>query len=312
MSSYTVYRDDGLLRKIESDPSYNEEKELTIRAGRGRFRGKVSFVANFSWEIIKWKLDRRLAMKMPTMYMTAKDYFEQSGITNELLEIAMEMFGVLGKRNPKPVSLAFQRAVRYICVGWHSRTCRAYKFLVSMFKKGKIVVSEGCGGSWVEIIALIASGNKDARLILVDKSQKNIDLTEEVIALFMRRGYVGLRDQVRTEVHRIEDHVLPAGTNVVISTGLLNNYFSPSKASAIMEKWFAAGVEKVLTDILYDPDNVSYEAKRRMLAVERAVGWKVGGKKGLQYCSEEAFCDSLPGRQIEFYDHGLNATVVVS
>jgi len=136
-------------------------------------------------------------------------------------------------------------------------------------------------------------------------------LADKLVALFFEHGY-DIKDQVTAFVGNINDCELPSGVDTVMSIGLLHNYLSLKDAKLLMEKWFSAGVCKVITDMYYDPKSVkTYDAELRIRFVKNVLRWKFGSPDGLLFCSHKTLCESLPNNMIEIWDHGLNATIVV-
>ena len=249
-----------------------------------------------------------MALKMLTLYLAAKDYLVEEGVPRDLLEIAAKRFGSI---KGKPLTARLLESVLFAAAPWHIRAARAFKLLLEEFANGKNILSYGCGSAIIEILALVASNNT-AKLTLIDIDPVGIELTEKLLALLHENGY-DVRDQVFASVGNIHNHKLPTDVDTVVSIGLLHNYFPMDTANALMEKWFAAGARKVISDIYYDPENIKgNDAELRVQFVKNVLNWKFGPPDGLCFCEWEDLCDSLPDRNIDVYDHGLNATVIVS
>lgn len=303
-----IFQDFDLLTRFSNDPSYHKERRIVELASKApKPFGKLIYGLNYPQALV-WSKEKRLAMKMSTMYLTAKEYLIESGIPKDLLDIAAIMFDDLGGN---PVVEKLRRSVRFICVAWHARTVRVFHLLVDEFRNGKNVTSYGCGSGIVELLALLASGNKEAKLTLVDIDPDNMALTQELIALFRKHGYA--TDQVSLILDDISKHELPTGTDTVVSIGLLHNYFPLAAASSFTDNWFASGAAKVITDICYDPRLVTnQDAATRIKFVHNVLDWKLGAPDGLLFCSPEELTSSTKSREVQIYDHGANATVVVS
>lgn len=306
----SIFDDSDLLAQMTKDPTYRRERTVVEKASRVPKRlGKIIYVFYYLQALI-WSREKRLAMKMSTVYLTAKDYLVECGVPKELLDIMDEMFGVLGG---KPVAEPLRRSVQFICVSWHARMARVFNLLLSEFKDGKNIASYGCGSGIIELLALIASGNKDAKLTLIDIKPANIALAQKLAVLFRENGY-DVDDQVTMILGDINNYRLPKNTNVAVSIGLLHNYYSLSDASKIMEKWFADGAEKVISDICYDPEDVdNSDAKTRIDFISNVLDWPIYPEPdGLLFYNMEDLYNSISnGKKTDIYDHGQNATVVI-
>ena len=304
MASTKVHSDSERLIEVRSQ----KQHDVTALSVKGLL-GKLLYALPRR-QLLTWK-NYSVALKMLIMYLAAKDYFIQSGIPKDLVELVSNAFGGV---NQKPLEQKLSDSILFVGAAWHMRVVRTFNLLVEEFKMGKSIVSYGCGSSIIEILALIASRNKDARITLIDYDPVGIELTEKLIALFSNHGH-DISNQVTTFVGDIHKHKLPSDTDTVISIGLLHNYFSLVEANGIMQEWFGSGVNKVITDIYYDADMVNTEyndAKLRVAFVKNVCGWKLGPPNGLLFCSQDDFCASLPNATIDVYDHGINATLVVS
>lgn len=306
-----IIPDADLLAQYDNDATYSNERSIVVSASQApRLIGKLIYLASYRKQVRVWSQEKRLAMKMSTVYLTAKEYLIASGIPKELLDITTSMFGYLDGR---PLIEPLQRSVRFICVAWHARAVRAFHLLVDEFRHGKNIISYGCGSGIIELLALIASGNHHAKLILVDNDSDNIAIVNELIARFSRGGYdVGA--QVTATHADIRTHQLPPDINTVASIGLLHNYFSLIDARRLVDQWFAASATKVITDICYDPArNLDHlNAAIRINFVRRVLDWKFGPPDGLLFHSPQEFVVSLADREVQIYDHGQNATIVVT
>lgn len=304
-----VIEDFDLLTHFNNDASYCKERSIVEIASKvPKFLGKLIYGLNYPQAIV-WSREKRLAMKMSTVYHVAKEYLVESGIPKDLLDITAIMFDDLGG---KPVVEKLRRSVRFICVAWHARTVRVFHLLTEEFRHGRNVASYGCGSGIVELLALLASGNKTAKLTLIDVDPANIALAQNLVRLFSERGHE-VSHNVTLILDDISRHNLPTDTDTVVSIGLLHNYFALNVANSFMENWFAAGATKIMTDICYNPLRIAHQdAYTRINFVHNVLNWKLGPPDGLLFCSREDFASSLHDRELQIYDHGQNATIVVS
>ena len=306
MPNVSIHSDFERLDCVASE----KQRKMTTRASfdlRGLRIGKLSYALAHP-QAVQWVSDP-IALKMLTLYLAAKDYLVESGIPKELAEIAARSFGNI---KGSPLTPSLLESVLFTAAPWHIRAVRVYKLLAEEFKNGSSVVSYGCGSGIIEILALIASGNKDAKVVLVDKDPVGIELADKLVLLFNEHGY-DTNEQILTSVGDIQDYELPSGVDTAISIGLLHNYFSLDVARKLMEKWFVGGARKIFTDVYYEPKSIDiYDAELRIRFVRNVLSWKFGPPDGLLFCNKEDLCDSLSDRQVEIYDHGLNATIVIS
>lgn len=309
MSEHTVHHDSHFFEGYCNDLTYNRERRVVQSSCRlPRLLGKLYYGISHPQAFI-WSREKRLAMKMSTVYHTAKELLADFGIPRELLDITDPIFGRLGG---KPHSESLRRSVRFICVAWHARMARAYCILVDHFKKGESISSYGCGSGIIELLALIASNNRNAKLTLIDIDPDNIALAQELIALFEKCGY-NVRGQVTMILGDIRTCALPNSTDVAVSIGLLHNYFPLREANSFMEEWFNAGAKTVITDICYgEKETKDNDTRLRLNFINRVLGWKFGPPDGLLFYSKEEFLSRLPNRTVELYDHGPNATITVA
>ena len=302
-SNLIIYDDSELLEKITNDSSYDKDRELLARVGKNR-SGRLVLALRYK-QLIPWST-KSLGMKMATMYMASRDYFAEAGIPEDLLDIAMIMFGVMGGR---PVSPDLAKTVQLMCALWHARAVRTFRMSKAVFVANKNVVSIGCGAALIEIFALIASGSKTARLTLVDLDPTNIRLAKRVVRLFVKHGYSCLKEQVFFDTGDIRTYSLPKETDAVLSIGLLYNYLSSYEAGLLVKKWFNNGVTEVITDICYDPKTVTGDFAEMIInVIKNAIGWKIG-PGGLLFCSAGELHKPLEGNTAYVYNHGANATV---
>ena len=153
MSLHTVSVDNDLMQQIDNDHTYEEYKRFVSKACCKPVLGKVIYARYYPQALI-WKSEKRLAMKMSTVYLTAKVLLVERGLPKELLDVADEMFGKLKGRL---VSSKLKKSVRFISVAWHMRMIRTFHLLLGEFYSGKNVVSYGCGSGIIELLALLAS-----------------------------------------------------------------------------------------------------------------------------------------------------------
>lgn len=306
--TFRIRSDLKILTQYDTDASYHKERAVASTASKApKLVGKAIYAFNYP-QVLVWTRETRLAMKMSTVYLTAKELFIEFGIPKELLDIAAILFDDLGV---KPVAEKLRRSVRFICAAWHMRMLRAFHLLTAEFQNGKHAASYGCGGGIIEILALIASGSKSSKLTLIDIDPANIALAEELLTLFYEHGY-DCREQVTIITGDIHTCQLPAGTDIAVSIGLLHNYFPLETAKSFVDQWLAGGAAKVLTDICHDPHTTgSADAQMRIDFIRNVLDWEIGAPDGLRYYSKEDLCTSLADKTLEIYDHGLNATVVV-
>jgi len=300
----TIHEDFDLFTKIINDPSYANEKRIAQTAIELPWPiGKLYFAKQYP-QILQWAIGKPQAAKMAYVYLTAKEYLIQSGIPRELLDITATMFDAL---NGKPIAPDFLKAVQLLCLAWHARCTRMYPILLEEFKSGNNVVSQGCGCSIIEQIALIASKSKTAKLTLIDKDPASTAIARDLKKLFIQNGY-DIDNQVEILDGDIRDYEPSSDVDTVVTIGLLYNYFSISESNAIIKKLFTRGINTVVADYCCDPAELNDEAKLRMAATVKIVGWK-----GLLLCTQEEFRNSLPDNIIvDLYDQYLTATVVMS
>ena len=103
------------------------------------------------------------------------------------------------------------------------RAARVFNLLIHEFWNGKNVASYGCGSGLIELLALIASGNKASKLTLIDVDPLNIALTQSLITLFHEHEY-DVESQTTLILGDIHELRLAPNTNTAISIGLLHNY----------------------------------------------------------------------------------------
>ena len=304
-----VFPDDNLIKKFCKDPSYKKERDIVSFASKSpKLLGKIAYGLNYPQAMV-WSREKRLAMKMSTVYLTAKEFLIDSGIPKGLLDVSAIMFDDLGG---SPVTEKLRRSVRFICVAWHARMVRVFHLLLDEFRNGKSVASYGCGSGIIELLALLASDNHNAKLTLIDVDPANIALAQDLLALF-RDYYPRIDQQVTLILADIREYRLPDKIDTAISIGLLHNYFPLAQANLLMQDWFTSGATKIITDICYDPKNSKHDdADIRMNFVNVVLDWKLGPPDGLLYYSHQEFCENVQSRELCVYDHGLNATIVVT
>jgi hypothetical protein len=295
MANIKIYNDFARIAQISSD---FHRRIIAGIVAKPKLLGKLNY-AFLHPQAARWKKDP-VPLKMTTMYLTAEDLLIEAGVPKELLKIAIDG---LGNVAGKPPTFELRESVKFISAAWHSRAARVYKLLLEEFKNGKYVVSYGSGSGVIEILALIASGNKKAKVDLMDKDHIGIEAAESLIELFCKHGY-DIRNQTTTSVDDIFTIELPNEADTVASIGLLHNYFPLETANKLVQKWFNSGAKKLITDIYYDPaqsDNGNNDAKLRAKFVNRVLNWKFGSPDGLLFCNNETFCKSLSDYTIDVY-----------
>jgi len=306
MINIKIHSDFSWLAKVSSA---SQRKIITDMAAKPKLLGRLN-CALLHPQAARWKKDP-VPLKMTTMYLVADELLMDAGIPEELLKIAVAGVGNIAG---KPLTHELKKSIRFISIAWHLRAARIYRLLLKEFKSGKYVASYGCGSGMIEIFALIASGNKDARVDLMDRDPIGIELAKKLIELFYEHGY-DIRSQVTMSVDDIFTIEPSDKVDTILSAGLLHNYFPLKTANALVKKWLNVGIKKIITDIFYDPakvDDGKNDAKIRAKFVNRVLNWKFGPPDGLLYCSKEALCESLSTYNIELYDQSLNATLVVT
>ncbi|MDR2557952.1 MAG: class I SAM-dependent methyltransferase [Oscillospiraceae bacterium] len=304
MTNIEIHDDYGQLARVASD----EQREVMVSAVRKPF-GKIFYVLP-RLQLIPWK-SYTVAHRMLLMYLASKDYYIQSGIPRELVKLAVDSFG---KVKGKAIKTKLLDSILFGAVAWHIRFVRAFHLLKAEFEAGRNVESYGCGSGIIEILALIASGNQEVKLTLIDYDHDGIKIAKELVAMFGKNGY-DVSNQVEAYVGDINGCVPKAETDTVVSIGLVHNYFSLTEANEMMRSWFDSGITRVITDIYYDADESddgNNDAKLKIKFVKNVLGWKVGAPDGLQFTSVREFAESLPEYTIDAYNHSLNATMVVT
>jgi SAM-dependent methyltransferase len=304
MTNIEIHDDYRQLAQVASD----EQRKVMVSAVRKPF-GKIFYVLP-RLQLIPWK-SYTVARRMLLMYLASKDYYIKSGIPSRLVNLAVDSFG---KVKGKAIKTKLLDSILFGAVAWHIRFVRAFDLLKAEFEAGRNVESYGCGSGIIEILALIASGNQEVKLTLIDYDPDGIKIANELVAMFGKNGY-DVSNQVEAYVGDINDCVPKAETDTVVSIGLVHNYFSLTDANEMMRGWFDSGITRVITDIYYnaeESDDGLNDAKLKILFVRNVLGWKVGAPDGLQFTSVREFAKSLPEYTIDAYNHSLNATMVVT
>ena len=304
MANIQVYPDMERLTAVASA----EQRRVMVSAIRKPF-GKL-FYAIPRLQVIPWK-SYSVARRMLLMYLAAKDYYIQSGIPKDLVELVVNTFGNV---KGKPIKPKLLDSILFGAAAWHIRFACAFNLLKNEFEYGKNVESYGCGSGIIEILALVASQNRDTELTLIDFDSDGIDLAKSLVTLFWENGY-DIRGQVEIKRGDIRECVPKSETDTVVSIGLVHNYFSMGEANTMLRNWFEAGAGKVITDIYHNPNEVDdgiNDAKLKISFVKDVLGWKIGEPDGLCFYGKKVFCDCLSEFNIDVYDHGLNSTMVLT
>ncbi|MCL2869871.1 class I SAM-dependent methyltransferase [Candidatus Saccharibacteria bacterium] len=301
--------DNELLIEMYQDPAWKGQRMLAKFASK--LLGKIIYGLFICPQAMTWKKEPSRSVKMLGMYLVYIKPMIKAGIPADLLKIVDDEFGGIGKKH-KPIRPVLFRCMQFISILWYMRFVATYHLLVEEFKQGKNVVSIGCGSGIIETLALIASGNKAARLTLLDNDTKSVGLASEIIAVFAKNGH-DVSNQATARYGDIGNaNIIPAGTDTVVSIGLLHNYFSLDEANRLMQGWFDKGAKEVITDICYPPK--SDDEKLRIRFINFVLEWALyPAKGGLRFYSWTEFFDGLPRNMaVEQISLGPGAVAVVT
>ena len=301
MSHIKVYDDFDRLHQVFSDEQRRKAKRYSARFGKAKYALAYP-------QAVQWKRDP-VPLKMLVIYLAAADYLVPLGVPRNLADLA----ATLGNINGRPLTPKLHANVMFIAAPWHIRARRVFKLLLNEFQNNNNVESYGAASGIIEILALIASGNHTATLHLMDNDPIAIDLAKKLIMLFRDNGY-DVSDQVSVSLGEIHGYSPRSDTHTIASIGLLHNYIPFRAANSLTQSYFDAGVKRVITDIYYDAEKVDSEcndAKLRTTFVKDVLDWNFGPPDGLLLCSKNVF-DDFSDKEIELYNHSLNATVVIS